>query len=193
MDGSTGNAGKLTSKNAIVLAAGDYVLQFDLAGAHGILRPGFVTAQVQLGTLVNQTISLAQSDRSLPISLRFRLPPRPPSTFRFEGAGGDNIGMLLDTFRSSGFRNPRPSRCWGSAWQVWASPGDAKLSHYQPTTKEARTTCRRFRNGQSRCPPWSLSAPAMATPPVVLPEPAALGLMAVGVAAVVATTFRKRK
>ena len=37
-----------------------------------------------------------------------------------------------------------------------------------------------------------LSAPAMATPAVV-PEPGVLGLMAVGVAAVVATTFRKRK
>ena len=36
-----------------------------------------------------------------------------------------------------------------------------------------------------------LSAPAMAAVPV--PEPAALGLMAVGVAAVIATTFRKRK
>ena len=37
-----------------------------------------------------------------------------------------------------------------------------------------------------------LSAPAMAAP-VEVPEPAALGLMAVGIAAVVATTFRKRK
>ena len=36
-----------------------------------------------------------------------------------------------------------------------------------------------------------LSAPAMAT--TVVPEPGVLGLMAVGVAAVVATTFRKRK
>ena len=36
-----------------------------------------------------------------------------------------------------------------------------------------------------------LSAPAMAGVPV--PEPGVLGLMAVGVAAVVATTFRKRK
>ena len=38
-----------------------------------------------------------------------------------------------------------------------------------------------------------LSAPALAGVPIDVPEPAALGLMAVGVAAVVATTFRKRK
>lgn len=37
-----------------------------------------------------------------------------------------------------------------------------------------------------------VSAPAMAAP-ISVPEPGALGLLAIGVAAVVATTFRKRR
>ena len=36
------------------------------------------------------------------------------------------------------------------------------------------------------------SAPALATP-ITVPEPGTLGLLAIGVAGLVATTFRKRK
>ena len=38
-----------------------------------------------------------------------------------------------------------------------------------------------------------VSAPAVAIPPTALPEPGTFGLLAVGVAALVASTFRKRK
>ena len=105
MDGSTGNAGKLTS-DPIFLAAGDYVLQFDLAGNHRNGSPESVDVQVLVGPLVNQTISLAQNAPFTTYQFAFSVAAPTSVNITFAGAGGDNIGMLLDNVS---IRVPEPA------------------------------------------------------------------------------------
>lgn len=95
MDGSTNDAGKLTS-TSINLAAGTYVLQFDLAGNRRNGSTESVTVQVGLGTFVNQVISLAQNAPFTTYQYSFTVAAPTTVSLTFEGAGGDNIGMLLD-------------------------------------------------------------------------------------------------
>ena len=106
MDGSTGNAGTLTSMTPSLLAAGDYVLQFDLAGNHRNGAAESVTVQVQLGSLVNQTISLGQNDPFTTYQFAFSVAGPTSVNISFAGAGGDNIGMLLDNVS---IRVPEPA------------------------------------------------------------------------------------
>jgi hypothetical protein len=95
MDGSTRDAGKLTS-TSINLAAGTYVLQFELAGNRRDGSSESVTVQVGLGTYVNQLISLAQNAPFTAYQYSFIVAAPTTVNLTFEGAGGDNIGMLLD-------------------------------------------------------------------------------------------------
>lgn len=94
MDGSTGNAGKLTSIE-LNLAAGDYLLSYDLAGNQR--NSGIEQVNVGVtGTLASTSHSLAMSAPFQTFSLGFSLLV-PGSVFlTFEGTGNDNVGMLLD-------------------------------------------------------------------------------------------------
>jgi len=105
MDGSTGNAGKLTSNN-IFLAAGDYVLQFDLAGNHRNSGAESVTVQVLVGPLVDKAISLGQNAPFTTYQYAFSVASAGNYNITFEGAGVDNIGMLLDNVS---IRVPEPT------------------------------------------------------------------------------------
>ena len=95
MDGSSGNAGKLTSI-AINLAAGTYTLQFDLAGNQRNGSTESVTVQVNMGSLVSDSISLAQNADFTTFQYTFSVAAPTVVNLSFEGAGGDNVGMLLD-------------------------------------------------------------------------------------------------
>jgi len=95
MDGSTSNAGKMTS-SLFSLAAGNYQLSFELAGNHRNDNTESVTVQVAVGSLLNEVISLNRTDPFQLFTYNFTLAAATSAALSFEGAGGDNIGMLLD-------------------------------------------------------------------------------------------------
>jgi hypothetical protein len=89
MDGSTGNAGVMTS--SATFGPGSYVLTFDLAGNW---RNGETeTVRVSYGATFTD-FSLPQFAPFTPFSIPFVAAA--PFQLSFEGFGGDNIGMLLD-------------------------------------------------------------------------------------------------
>ena len=94
MDGSSNDAGMI-SYSGINLAAGDYVLTFDIAGNQ---RGGAADSMnVTLTGLVNQTITGIASNMALTTTtFAFNLASAATVTLSFEGLGGDNIGILLD-------------------------------------------------------------------------------------------------
>jgi hypothetical protein len=98
MDGSTGDAGKLTTKTTFDLGPGTYTLSFDLAGNQ---RPGYppsdtVIVQVGMGSLFNKNYSLTTSDPFTRFTETFTVSSVSSAKLSFEGVGGDNVGMLLD-------------------------------------------------------------------------------------------------
>jgi hypothetical protein len=104
MDGSTGDAGMMTSK--FVLAAGQYTLQFDLAGNHRNTASESVTVQVALGTVFSKTYSLTQNDPFITFTETITVPVNTIATLSFTGLGGDNIGMLLDDVKIATVSEP---------------------------------------------------------------------------------------
>ena len=107
MDGSTGNAGIMTS--TFNLAPGEYTLQFDLAGNHRTDSREFVVVQVELGPLFNQTYSLSQNSPFTTFTGSFIVPVNTTVSLSFEGLGGDNIGMLLDNVKLLSVPEPASS------------------------------------------------------------------------------------
>ncbi len=95
MDGSKKDAGKMTSDN-INLAAGTYLLSFDLAGNQRNDTPEQVTVEVLLGPLFSKSYSLSQHAPFQTFTEIFTVPTDQPVKLTFAGAHGDNIGMLLD-------------------------------------------------------------------------------------------------
>ncbi|MEJ2430399.1 MAG: PEP-CTERM sorting domain-containing protein [Deltaproteobacteria bacterium] len=94
MDGSTGNAGIMTTE--FVLDPGVYLLSFELAGNHRNTSPEEVIVQVALGSLINKTYSLNRDDPFTLFDESFTVSSAMTVALSFEGVGGDNIGMLLD-------------------------------------------------------------------------------------------------
>ena len=98
MDGSTNNAGKLTS-TSIALSPGTYNLSFDLAGNQRNSSSESVTVEVVLGPLFSQSYSLTQNAPFTTYNATFSVVTGQSANLTFEGAGGDNIGMLLDNVK----------------------------------------------------------------------------------------------
>jgi len=97
MDGSTGNAGRMLSSAPIAVTAGTtYSLTYQLAGNRRNGANEAVQVQVNFGSLVNETISLTQSAPFTTFTNTFTATTSGLLSLSFEGAGGDNIGMLLD-------------------------------------------------------------------------------------------------
>ncbi len=94
MDGTTQNAGKISSI-AIALLAGDYSLSYFLAGNHRIGSAETVNVAVEVG-LANASHSLSQNAGFQQFVLNFSIVAAQSVNITFEGLGGDNIGMLLD-------------------------------------------------------------------------------------------------
>ena len=99
MDGSTGNAGKMTT--TLSLDPGNYVLQFELAGNHRNRSTEQVDVAVDLGNLFTQSYSLAQNDPFTLFTEYFTVGAAGSYSLSFEGLFGDNVGMLLDDVKLS--------------------------------------------------------------------------------------------
>jgi hypothetical protein len=95
MDGSTGDAGKMTSI-ALNLAPGTYTLSFELAGNRRNGATEGVEVLVDMGSLFSNTYSLNKNDPFQLYTETFTVLTATTTSISFEGAGGDNIGMLLD-------------------------------------------------------------------------------------------------
>lgn len=93
LDGSTGNAGRLSS-NTLTLAAGTYLLSFDVSGnQRGGATDGMV---MSLGGFLSESISLAFNAPWQTITRSFTVGSATTSSIIFNHGGGDNIGMILD-------------------------------------------------------------------------------------------------
>lgn len=93
LDGSTGNAGVLTS-NLLLLGAGSYTLSFDISGNQ---RGGAGDSMlVTLGGFLNETLSMNPFDTWTTITRTFTLTGDESNSIVFNHAGGDNIGIMLD-------------------------------------------------------------------------------------------------
>lgn len=103
MDGSTGNAGVI-SRSLSLVAGTPYVLSFDLAGNQ---RNG---AQEQVNVAFGSASgswSLGQSAGFTSFTLALTPQSSGPFTLSFAGAGGDNIGMLLDNVSVTAVPEPQ--------------------------------------------------------------------------------------
>ncbi|HIK06056.1 MAG TPA: PEP-CTERM sorting domain-containing protein [Trichormus sp. M33_DOE_039] len=95
LDGSTANSGILASKTAFNFNAGDVVnLVFDLAGNRRDGQSDSVT--VSLGSLFNETFTLASNQGFTTFTRTINVTSATTANLAFAGAGGDNIGLLLD-------------------------------------------------------------------------------------------------
>lgn len=106
LDGSTGNAGVLTS-NALLLGAGSYTLTFDISGNQ---RGGNGDSMlVSLGGFLNETFSMNPFDSWTTITRNFTLSGTESNYIVFNHAGGDNIGIMLDNVSLSKTDVPEPA------------------------------------------------------------------------------------
>ncbi len=98
MDGSTGNAGKMMTSGPISLQAGTYALSYELAGNQRNTQQETVFVEVHVG-LFSTSHSLAKDAPFTLFTQQFTLASAQDIAISFEGAGGDNIGMLLDNVK----------------------------------------------------------------------------------------------
>lgn len=93
LDGSSGNAGKITTKSSFSLAAGTtYFLSFDLGGS---TRGDSNTVQVSLGGY-SESITLASNAGLLHFERAISVQSDMVGALVFDHAGGDNLGLILD-------------------------------------------------------------------------------------------------
>ncbi|MBD2486756.1 PEP-CTERM sorting domain-containing protein [Aulosira sp. FACHB-615] len=99
-DGSTSNAGRITSKTAFTFNPGDLVdISFDLGGAS---RRGETNSViVSLGSLFNETFTLPANEALTTIRRRINVATLTTANLAFEGVGGDNVGLILDNITLS--------------------------------------------------------------------------------------------
>jgi len=95
LDGSTYNAGIMTTTTSLSLDPGTYTLSFDLAGNHRNGATETVSVKVEVG-LFSKTYSLGRYDPFTTFTETFTVLTAGNYNLSFEGTGGDNIGMLLD-------------------------------------------------------------------------------------------------
>jgi len=99
LDGSTRNAGKLTSRATLSLPPGVYRLQFDLSGYFGSNR-----MTVSLGDRYSETFWRADGPGLQPVVRTIVVPSSASGVLTFDHLGGDNAGFIIDdvqlTYRS---------------------------------------------------------------------------------------------
>ena len=94
-DGSTGNAGAIESIG-IALAPGDYILSYDVAGNQRNSATDSFDVLVDSGSLVNYTQTAAGNAPFTKVTIPFTVSTATTATIIFDGAGNDNVGLLLD-------------------------------------------------------------------------------------------------
>jgi hypothetical protein len=94
LDGSSGNAGKITTNTAFNLLPGTYTLSFQLGGS---ARGGSDSVTVALGSIYSEVFTLAFNAGLQNITRTINLAAAAGSgALSFENAGGDNVGLILD-------------------------------------------------------------------------------------------------
>lgn len=106
LDGSTGNAGILTS-SLLSLGAGTYSLSFDISGnQRGGASDSFTLA---LGGFLNESFNFAPSTPWQTITRTFTVSANSVNNIIFNHAGGDNIGIMLDNVSLNKTDVPEPA------------------------------------------------------------------------------------
>ncbi len=94
LDGSTSNAGKITTNTVFNLLAGTYTLSFELGGSK---RGDGNTVTVALGSIFSEVFALPSNAPLQSISRTITLASAAGSgALSFDHAGGDNLGLILD-------------------------------------------------------------------------------------------------
>ena len=105
LDGSNRNAGVFTS-TSIALAAGTYVLSFDISGnQRNNTNDG---TSVTLGGFFDQAFSLNGNDPWQTVTHQFVVTNDTSDSIIFNHDGGDNIGIMLDNVMLSSLDVPEP-------------------------------------------------------------------------------------
>jgi len=99
MDGSTSDAGKMTSKPIALVPNSTYTLTYDLAGNQRMDQDDSVIVLVNGGSLVNNVHSIYWEKPFATFSVTFNSGTATNAIISFEGTGNDNIGMLLDNVK----------------------------------------------------------------------------------------------
>jgi PEP-CTERM motif len=95
MDGSTSDAGRLESKTTFNLTPGDYVLTFSVSGNQ---RGGSADSMsFGFGSFTDSIVDLASDAPFATHNLFFTVASNTSGTIFFDHAGGDNIGIILDS------------------------------------------------------------------------------------------------
>jgi hypothetical protein len=106
LDGSTGNAGILTS-SLLSLGAGTYSLSFDVSGnQRGGAADSFTLA---LGGFLNESFNFAPTSPWQTVTRTFTVLGDSANSIIFNHAGGDNIGIMLDNVSLSKVDVPEPT------------------------------------------------------------------------------------
>lgn len=105
MDGSTGNAGLMTS--TFSLPAGTYTLEYDVAGSHRGSTDSMNVA-VEFGSF-SHTVTLPSAAPFTHEVWLVTVSEPFVASLSFEGVGGDNVGLLLDNVKISSGSAPPPS------------------------------------------------------------------------------------
>jgi hypothetical protein len=116
LDGSTQDAGTMTSID-IPLTAGQYTIQFDLAGNQRNGSHEEVYVKLGLGSLLDETYSLGQNAPFTTFTETFTVLVDTTVALSFEAMSddwpvdvhGDNIGMLLDNVEITSTPVPEPA------------------------------------------------------------------------------------
>ena len=96
LDGTTRQAGTLSSKKIFRLEPGSYRLEFDLAG-NPLSGPN--TVAVRLGRVYNEVFTLNQKEPFRKITRQLSVSATEEGKLVFQHAGGDDQGLLLDNIR----------------------------------------------------------------------------------------------
>ncbi len=109
LDGSTYNAGKLTSRTDFSLTPGTYRLSFDLAGSQR--GDGYNSVGVSLGSAYNENFSLENYIGFTTITRDITISQSVNARLSFDHSGTDNMGMLLDrvSLEQTGGAVPEPA------------------------------------------------------------------------------------
>jgi hypothetical protein len=110
LDGSRFDAG-LQTANPLALAAGNYVLSFDMAGSQ---RGSTETVNINVfgglsASYTSLVLSLMSTDPFVSFAVPFSIGSADSVQFSFANTGSDNIGLLLDNVSLDTAAVPEPS------------------------------------------------------------------------------------
>jgi hypothetical protein len=111
LDGSTGQAGTMTSKTSFDLTPGTYTLSYDLGGSQ---RGDINTVDINVGSLYSTSLTLDSSYPLTQFNDTFTVTSPTSANISFHNLGGDNVGDILDNVQLTSDTStvPEPSTIW---------------------------------------------------------------------------------